>query len=334
MIPRQARDAALRLAPPFGSLRASLAQGCALRRAQGVALVVALASSGAWALTGADVTQTGTPGLRGTFLLRGVGARPAGMGEAYTAVADDASAGAWNPGGLAKLDGPAAVVMYDALGEDLGSRYLAGAVPLGPGVAGAGLTAMSYGSYDILDAQGNRTGSDALVDASLSLAYAFREPARLNACSGAMVEMVRDSVGGVFTAFGAGTEIPVGGRWVVGAAVQHLGPKRGLAQLPSLARAGAGVSLPWGLTAAADVVRGLVDGETWLAGGVEAAVHPQLFLRAGYKRALEGPAISGLTGVTAGLGARLSGVEVDYAYQPLGYLATSHRFSVSWRGAR
>jgi hypothetical protein len=46
--------------------------------------------------------KVGTIGAQ--FLEIGIGARPIGMGEAYTAVADDATAIFWNPAGLTKVE--------------------------------------------------------------------------------------------------------------------------------------------------------------------------------------------------------------------------------------
>jgi hypothetical protein len=57
--------------------------------------------------TGAQATEifekVGTIG--GQFLKIGIGARATAMGEAYTAVADDATAVFWNPAGIARLSG-------------------------------------------------------------------------------------------------------------------------------------------------------------------------------------------------------------------------------------
>ncbi len=46
------------------------------------------------------------------FLSGGVGARALGMGGAYVAVADDASAGYWNPAGLNQIDSPEFAYMH------------------------------------------------------------------------------------------------------------------------------------------------------------------------------------------------------------------------------
>src|SRR5262245_62120250 len=96
---------------------------------------------------------------RGAFVARGMAARPVGMGEAFTAVADDASAISWNPAGLARVARWQAVGMYDAAGEGLGISYAAAAVPVGTGTAGASVTALNWGTWDLRDATGFKTGS-------------------------------------------------------------------------------------------------------------------------------------------------------------------------------
>src|SRR6185503_1676844 len=80
-----------------------------------LALLISVAPALAGELTSAK-------SVRAAFLSRGAGARPMSMGEAYTAVADDASAASWNPAGLGQLDSLSAVAMYDHLGDALGMR--------------------------------------------------------------------------------------------------------------------------------------------------------------------------------------------------------------------
>ncbi|RKZ05995.1 hypothetical protein DRQ25_14900, partial [Candidatus Fermentibacteria bacterium] len=48
----------------------------------------------------------------GEFLYVGAGARALGMGGAFCAVADDASAGYWNPSGLFLINGQEAQFMH------------------------------------------------------------------------------------------------------------------------------------------------------------------------------------------------------------------------------
>lgn len=49
----------------------------------------------------------------GEFLAIGVGGRPLGMGNAFVALANDVSAGYWNPAGLSQLNFPQFMLMHD-----------------------------------------------------------------------------------------------------------------------------------------------------------------------------------------------------------------------------
>jgi len=49
----------------------------------------------------------------GEFLAIGVGGRPLGMGSAFVALANDVSAGYWNPAGLSQLNFPQFMLMHD-----------------------------------------------------------------------------------------------------------------------------------------------------------------------------------------------------------------------------
>ena len=76
---------------------------------------------------------------RGAFLDLGAGARAPGMGDAFTALADDAYAVHYNPAGLAQLDRPQFSAAYSKLylgltdGSDLGASQLVYAQPLAHG---------------------------------------------------------------------------------------------------------------------------------------------------------------------------------------------------------
>ncbi len=74
-------------------------EGTKVKRAILVAVVI-LGLPGV-AFGAREFEKVGTIG--GQFLKIGVGARPAGMGSAYSAVADDATAVYWNPAGVARI---------------------------------------------------------------------------------------------------------------------------------------------------------------------------------------------------------------------------------------
>lgn len=68
----------------------------------------------------------------------GGGARPLGMGRAFTAVADDADAPFLNPAGIAGLKGPQAMGMFTNLMGEVYYAEFCGAIPASFGTVGAG----------------------------------------------------------------------------------------------------------------------------------------------------------------------------------------------------
>ena len=105
----------------------------------------------------ADASGPGTAG--GNILNFGVGARAIAMGEAYTAVADDASSLYWNPAGIALLNQSQAAFMYNQSFQDMNYSNAGAAVPLENGGLGASVSYLGYGNIDGLDASGNPTGN-------------------------------------------------------------------------------------------------------------------------------------------------------------------------------
>ena len=277
-----------------------------------------------------EVSHFDTQKVRGAFLTRGVGARPIGMGEAFTAVADDASALALNPGGLGQVNSLNAVAMYGMFGNDQNLSYVAVALPVDFGVVGASLMALNYGSYDVRDANGVKMGTESPSDMGAVASWAFDTPGWLGGkgSTGVSVEFVKEAAGGTLLGLGAGGILPAGQGTQLGWAVQHLGPSQDGFSLPALAKVGGAYSASPTLRLAADIAYPLVDQQIWMAVGGEYIPFSDVTLRAGYKWQMESQDIEGLTGVTMGAGVWLGAFGLDYTYQPFGDLATSHRISL------
>lgn len=111
------------------------------------------------------------------FLLLPVGGRATSLGQAYSALADDATALYWNPSGIALLQQPSVHVTY--LDYPVGTNYtwLGAAVPLGAGnwVVGGQLGVFSFGDqpvYTVQEPDGTgSTYSNSMSVVGLSVAF-------------------------------------------------------------------------------------------------------------------------------------------------------------------
>ena len=96
----------------------------------------------------ADFAKLGTSGAQ--FLKIGVG-RGTAMGEAFVAIADDASATFWNPSGLATVTSREISFYHNEWIADVRHEYLTAAFPLGGfGTMGVSITALSMGEMEVL----------------------------------------------------------------------------------------------------------------------------------------------------------------------------------------
>ncbi len=124
------------------------------------ALVVVLCLPAAWA-----VGQTSVAKYAGEFIALGVGGRALALGGAYVALANDVTAGYWNPAGLARINYPQIALMHDEqFGSLVNHDYGAVAIPVGPR-ASIGFSLIRLGVDDIPDTR------NAGVDINGNLTY-------------------------------------------------------------------------------------------------------------------------------------------------------------------
>ena len=108
------------------------------------------------------------------FLKIGSGARAISLGGAFVAVADDASAGYWNPAGLAQLRGPVISLADRVPVMDTDYASMVVASPIWK-LGSLGLSAIYYGCGDIItyDMHGVNTGTLTDREMALLLSYAY-----------------------------------------------------------------------------------------------------------------------------------------------------------------
>jgi len=127
------------------------------------------------ALCTAAFAANETGGRVGEFLSFGAGARPLGMGKAFVAVADDASATYWNPAGLTQIDKPQLTTFYSSLFEDTSYSFISYAHPFnGPDIMGINVVMLNSDNFEKVNSLNQTEGTFSDQDMSIDLCYARR----------------------------------------------------------------------------------------------------------------------------------------------------------------
>ena len=277
------------------------------------------------------------PGTTAADILKiPVGARAIGMGEAYTAQADDVSSLYWNPAGLALMQERQASFMYDQSYQGMSMQNANVGIPLENGAIGGSLSYLNYGPIAGYDSVGTPLGNQTAYEGVATVGAAWlgsQWSAGVNV-KGIQEKLADESATGAAFDLGGNLIYPkpvMGGTLRLGAVVQNLGSgiqfeqqkdplpmdfKVGVAAVQMLEKK-LNISLDYGKPK---------DDDSSISGGFEYWLVPFLALRAGYVNDhTEG------SGMRAGLGLRIRGVSFDYAYAGQGELGMSHRYELSFR---
>jgi hypothetical protein len=278
-----------------------------------------------------------SPGTTSAQILKlGVGARAIGMGEAYTALADDVSSLYWNPAGLALMQERQASFMYDQAYKDLKFSNGAIGLPLENGALAGSISYLNYGSIAGYDTNGVAIGEQKAYDAVGTLGAAWlgnQWSAGVNV-KGIKEKLADESANGF--AFDTGVNViypkPVlGGTIRLAGVVQNLGGGIKFLQqsdpLPTDWKVGVAAvqMLDRKLNLALDYGKPRDDTST-ISAGAEYWINRYIALRGGF---INNHTVG--SGFRAGLGLRIKGVSFDYAYQGQGELGLSHRYELSFR---
>ncbi len=265
------------------------------------------------------------------------GARPAAMGGAFVAAADDVYATLWNPAGLAFVPQPEASAMHAALVQGITYDQLAIVTPAGPrGGLGGHFAYMSTGGIDRTteDPGGSFNavtsgGSFRDSEFKLNLGGAGRPVDWLGL--GGSVNYFRDTVDqnsadSFMIDMGA---LVRGGIMSYGLTLQNVGPQvRGQDTLPTLLRMGVAAKPNDDFLMTFDYNYHFDSFQNAFSIGTEYAFAKALILRLGFSRPSgEGaPAMK----VTGGFGTAMGPFKFDYAFTPQGALGNISQVALSY----
>lgn len=274
-------------------------------------------------------TKTGA-----AFLSVGVGARAAGLGGAYTAVAEDPSALYWNPAGLSIQNRREVLASYSGW-ADARHHFLGYVQPTRWGALGMGGLFVGQNQLEGRSESRERTGSFGASDAAVFLSAA--RPLSPSLRTGLGVKLIRQTIAAE-EAQGYAVDVgvsfaPVHRPWRLGLAARNWGPKMSFVRekysLPTTLGGGVSAGLGSLGLASLDVDWSPVNKQTSVKGGVEWAPASALRLRGGYTAALTNvPAGEVLSGLVWGLGVGRGAYRLDYAYTPGNDLGSVQHLSV------
>lgn len=295
--------------------------------------VVLCASLLALSLTGLVSAQQGQAGATGAaFLKIGVGARASTLGEAYAAVADDATATYWNPAGIARIERTQVALSYSTWLQDVNRDFLAVVFPAFGGGVGISFYSLSVDGIERRTRPGQSLGSFQVNNVATGLSYGHQLGTNLTLGVTAKYIYERtfiESASGY--AFDFGLKYGLSGLpFRVAAVIQNLGSMDKLreqsSKLPVLFRAGMAYELRItglvdAVTFSGDFVK-LFDSTSWAGGGVEILMQNHFLLRAGYQSGIDAK------GLAAGFGVELARYHFDYGFTPFSSdLGTAQRFT-------
>ena len=279
----------------------------------------------------------GEPGTSGFVFLRlGNGARASGMGEAFTAVADDATSIYWNPAGLASVDDVELNLTHSEWLVDIRFEQISVVNEMFGGAVGLGFTGLFYGDLDRYGDYPSLTPDGTFNPYDFALSAGYGTDILPNIAVGVAAKLIHSKID-FESATSWAVDLGVTHRSMIegltlAATLLNLGPQAKFVEEkfypPFQARIGGAYLYTAGwlhgdLIAATDIVFPN-DGDTKLHVGAEYNYERYLSVRAGYKSNYY------VQGLTMGLGLRYKNLRFDYAFMPIEYgLGDSHRFSLS-----
>ena len=288
-------------------------------------LITVIISNG---IAGENPASTGL-----SFLKIGAGARAVGMGEAFTALVDDASSTFWNPAGLARLQNSELVFTHNEWLQDITNEYFALGFNVGKNWFGLSFMSNTVGGIErrvkpTEEPLGIVNAHDVLC--GLSYARSLNPDLSIGATAKFLYQKIYvESASGVAVDFGLQYRAKLDGLRA-GLVFQNFGYitklKEESTKLPQTVRLGLAYSLPFqlfqgGVVLATDWVK-ILDNTSHINFGLEYLFKGFFAMRLGYQTGWDEKGIQG------GFGIVTKKYRLDYAFVPFtSDLGNSHRIS-------
>lgn len=266
------------------------------------------------------------------FLKLGAGARATALGNAYVAVANDATAVYWNPAGLNQLEQKSVSVMHAIWFENIYYDWVSYVQPTSIGTFGVGIQYLSYGSITQTDDTGLNIGTFNPNDMAGTISYARKVS---DIMLGVNVKYISSKITKTATAvagdIGAMYKL-MDDKLSLGLAVSNVGTKMKFIDeadsLPMAVKVGGAYNIKDNWLVAVDVTAPN-DNALIVGGGTEynCKISDKVSIagRVGYNS--ESKDVTGFKGLTAGIGGKYGDYALDYAFVPFGDLGDTHRIS-------
>ena len=275
--------------------------------------------------------------LGAIFLTQPVGARPAAMAGAFTAIADDVNTVYWNPAGIVRALRTELMAVHTEFIQGFRDEYFAFCMPLSTHDALGINVFFSY--IDSLEKTTFASADSSVFssyDAYLSLAWshAFNKDYMVGLSLKGLYQVI-DTYSAWSIACDLGflmtNLVP---NLTAGLTIKNLGkPIKFIEKsslLPMTAEAGAAYRLFNNTLLVSLAICKPWQQEMVFKAGAEYNLEEIIFFRAGYKYAQFGNDLGPLSGLSCGLGADISEYKVSYAYAPYSDLDDIHRISVTF----
>jgi len=273
-------------------------------------------------------------GASASFLKLGSGARAIGMGNAFSAIANDINSITLNPAGLSNMRNKEMSATFANLFAGMQYGFIGWGMPISKldATFALGVQYLNSGEIEQRNANRQKVGNYANKDMAINMGYG-RKFSNINLNLGinlkyitSQIEEERASafamdIGGIYkTKHGMN----------LGLAVQNMGS--GLKyidktnSLPLTLTVGAGYQIKTGTLLVMDIKNSVYEKKTTISLGMEYSILPMFNLRTGYLTGNDLQSLSGGFGI-----AIAKDYNLDYAFTPYGELGSTQRISLKAR---